>query len=140
MFLDEHINRNFDKLNDNDLHIAHFINTHIDECKNMKIQDLAQFTHASNATIHRFTRKLGFDGYSDFKSYLKFESNKTHQLPSNSIDSFKQEIDSTFSYLERVDYQLLTEKCIQLPQFIYMVQACTVKRCFRGTAYIVNFT
>lgn len=59
MFLDEHINRNFDKLNDNDLHIAHFINTHIDECKNMKIQDLAQFTHASNATIHRFTRKLG---------------------------------------------------------------------------------
>ncbi|EUO59571.1 MurR/RpiR family transcriptional regulator, partial [Staphylococcus aureus] len=104
MFLDEHINRNFDKLNDNDLHIAHFINTHIDECKNMKIQDLAQFTHASNATIHRFTRKLGFDGYSDFKSYLKFESNKTHQLPSNSIDSFKQEIDSTFSYLERVDY------------------------------------
>lgn len=47
MFLDEHINRNFDKLNDNDLHIAHFINTHIDECKNMKIQDLAQFTHAS---------------------------------------------------------------------------------------------
>ncbi len=78
MFLDEHINRNFDKLNDNDLHIAHFINTHIDECKNMKIQDLAQFTHASNATIHRFTRKLGFDGYSDFKSYLKFESNKTH--------------------------------------------------------------
>ncbi|EYJ19171.1 hypothetical protein V322_02210 [Staphylococcus aureus F19466] len=37
MFLDEHINRNFDKLNDNDLHIAHFINTHIDECKNMKI-------------------------------------------------------------------------------------------------------
>ncbi len=58
MFLDEHINRNFDKLNDNDLHIAHFINTHIDECKNMKIQDLAQFTHASNATIHRFTRKF----------------------------------------------------------------------------------
>ncbi|WP_204302054.1 hypothetical protein, partial [Klebsiella pneumoniae] len=54
--------------------------------------------------------KLGFDGYSDFKSYLKFESNKTHQLPSNSIDSFKQEIDSTFSYLERVDYQLLTKK------------------------------
>lgn len=93
MFLDEHINRNFDKLNDNDLHIAHFINTHIDECKNMKIQDLAQFTHASNATIHRFTRKLGFDGYSDFKSYLKFESNKTHNyLLTLSIVSNKKSI------------------------------------------------
>ncbi len=72
----------------------------------MKIQDLAQFTHASNATIQHFTRKLGFDGYSDFKSYLKFRM----QLPSSLIDSFKQEIDSTFSYLERVDYQLLAPK------------------------------
>ena len=42
----------------------------------MKIQDLAVHTHASNATIHRFTRKLGFDGYSDFKSFLKFENEK----------------------------------------------------------------
>ncbi|EHJ07866.1 MurR/RpiR family transcriptional regulator [Staphylococcus simiae] len=110
MFLDERVNRHFDKLNDNDLQIAHYINTHVDACKHMKIQDLAQFTHASNATIHRFTRKLGFDGYSDFKSYLKFESDKTHQLPSNSIDGFRQEIESTFSYLERVDYHLLTSK------------------------------
>ena len=44
----------------------------------MKIQDLAQFTHASNEPFTDL-RKLGFDGYSDFKSYLKFESNKTHQ-------------------------------------------------------------
>ena len=58
----------------NDLHIAHFVNTHIEQCKTLKIQELSQYTHASNATIHRFTRKLGFDGYSDFKSYLKFES------------------------------------------------------------------
>ncbi|MDM6476057.1 hypothetical protein P8A07_03120, partial [Staphylococcus aureus] len=32
MFLDEHINRNFDKLNDNDLHIAHFIKSSPDSC------------------------------------------------------------------------------------------------------------
>ncbi len=29
MFLDEHINRNFDKLNDNDLHIALILSIHI---------------------------------------------------------------------------------------------------------------
>ena len=28
MLLDERVNTNFDKLNDNDLHIAHFVNTH----------------------------------------------------------------------------------------------------------------
>ena len=110
MFLDERVNNNFNKLNENDLHIAHFINTHTTECKTMKIQDLAEFTHASNATIHRFTRKLGFDGYSDFKSYLKFETEKSHNLPSDSIEGFKQDVENTFTYLERIDYNLVTDK------------------------------
>lgn len=56
LFLDERVNTNFNKLNENDLYIAHFINTHIPQCKTMKIQELAEHTHASNATIHRFTR------------------------------------------------------------------------------------
>ncbi|MDK6298004.1 MurR/RpiR family transcriptional regulator [Staphylococcus caprae] len=110
MILDERVNSNFDNLNDNDIQIAHYVNTHIEDCKNMKIQDLAIHTHASNATIHRFTRKLGFDGYSDFKSFLKFENEKKNQLPSDLIEQFKQEIENTFSYLDRVDYHLLTSK------------------------------
>lgn len=113
LLLDERINNNFNKLNENDLQIAHFINTHISECKTMKIQDLAAYTHASNASIHRFTRKLGFDGYSDFKSYLKFESEQVHQLPSDSMNAFKQEIENTFTYLERIDYDLVTDKIYQ---------------------------
>ncbi|MBV5222015.1 MurR/RpiR family transcriptional regulator [Staphylococcus hominis] len=110
MLLDERVNANFDKLNDNDLHIAHFVNTHIEQCKTLKIQELSQYTHASNATIHRFTRKLGFDGYSDFKSYLKFESQSLHEVPTDSIKQFKQEIETTFTYLERVNFNLITEK------------------------------
>lgn len=110
MLLDERVNANFDKLNDNDLQIAHFVNTNINKCKTLKIHELSQYTHASNATIHRFTRKLGFDGYSDFKSYLKFESESLSQLPTDSMDAFKQEIETTFNYLDRVDYNLLTDK------------------------------
>lgn len=113
MFLDERLNKNFDKLNDNDLHIAQFINTHIHACKSMKIQELAAHTHASNASIHRFTKKLGFDGYSDFKSYLKFETEQLQQLPSDSIEGFQQEIKNTFAYLERIDYTLITDKLLE---------------------------
>lgn len=113
MLLDEKVNANFDKLNDNDLQIAHFVNTHVNKCKTLKIHELSQYTHASNATIHRFTRKLGFDGYSDFKSYLKFESEHLSQLPKDSMDAFKQEIETTFSYLARIDYNLITDKLNQ---------------------------
>ena len=33
MFLDERVNANFNQLNDNDLQIANFVNTHVDLCK-----------------------------------------------------------------------------------------------------------
>lgn len=56
------------------------------------------------------SRKLGFDGYSDFKSYLKFESQSLHEVPTDSIKQFKQEIETTFTYLERVNFNLITEK------------------------------
>src|SRR5699024_11669045 len=92
LLLDERINNNFSKLNENDLQIAHFINTHIPECKSMKIHELATFTHASNASINRFTRKLGFDGYSDFYSYLKLVTEHVHQLSSFKMDSYKPEL------------------------------------------------
>ena len=110
MLLDERVNANFDKLNDNDLQIAHFVNNNINKCKTLKIHELSHYTHASNATIHRFTRKLGFDGYSDFKSYLKFESEHLNQLPTDSMDAFRQEIETTFTYLDRIDYNLITDK------------------------------
>ena len=110
MILDQRVNTHFNALNENDLHIAHFINTHLEACKSMKIQELARQTHTSNASIHRFTRKLGFDGFSDFKSYLKFESAHQHEQSTDLIESFKQEIENTFNYLDRVDYDLVTDK------------------------------
>lgn len=110
MILDQRVNSHFNALNENDLHIAHFINTQLEACKSMKIQELAKQTHTSNASIHRFTRKLGFDGYSDFKSYLKFESAHQHEQSADLMESFKQEIENTFNYLDRVDYNLVTDK------------------------------
>ena len=37
------------------------------------------------------------------------------------MEQFKQEIENTFNYLERIDYRLLTHKCIMLQQYTYMV-------------------
>ncbi|MBL7564841.1 MurR/RpiR family transcriptional regulator [Staphylococcus saccharolyticus] len=123
MILDERVNSNFNQLNDNDIQIVHYVNTHIEKCQTIKIQELAHHTHASNAMIHRFTRKLGFDGYSDFKSFLKFENHKKQQLPSDSMEQFKQEIENTFSYLERIDYHLLTNKMHEATT-IYLYGTC----------------
>ena len=61
MILDPLINKHYDALNDNDLHIINVIHQHIDEMVTMKIQDLSHLTHTSISTIHRLVKKLGFE-------------------------------------------------------------------------------
>ena len=104
----------------------------------MKIHELSQYTHASNATIHRFTRKLGFDGYSDFKSYLKFESEHLSQLPKDSMDAFKQEIETTLSYLDRIDYNLITDKLNRVYRLLIWYWSCTEKCCGRSSRILLT--
>lgn len=58
MILDKLVNKHFESLSENDLHIIKTIYDHIDEMKTMKIQDLAAYAHTSISSIHRLTKKL----------------------------------------------------------------------------------
>ena len=71
--MEELIQKKFDILNENDLQIWAYIVRHKDICKKISIQQLAVFCHVSHTTILRFAKKLGFSGYSEMRSFLKWE-------------------------------------------------------------------
>lgn len=71
--MEELIQKKFDMLNENDLQIWAYIVRHKDLCKKISIQQLAVFCHVSHTTILRFAKKLGFSGYSEMRSFLKWE-------------------------------------------------------------------
>lgn len=76
MRLDELINDNYDKLNENDLLIWRYIQDHKKECCSISIEELAGKCCISRTTISRFTQKLSFEGFREFKMYLKMEYEK----------------------------------------------------------------
>lgn len=71
--MEELIQRKFDTLNESDLQIWAYIVRHKDICRKISIQQLAVFCHVSHTTILRFAKKLGFSGYSEMRSFLKWE-------------------------------------------------------------------
>lgn len=73
MRLDELINENYDKLNENDLLIWRYIQNHKKECCSVSIEELAGKCCISRTTISRFTQKLSFEGFREFKLHLKLE-------------------------------------------------------------------
>ena len=87
MTLDEIVEKKYDVLNENDLYIWQYIYHHKRSCQKMSIKDLAHACNVSHTSILRFTRKLGMDGYSEFKVYLKIELEKGSNFDNSIIPS-----------------------------------------------------
>ena len=73
MRLEELVNSNYNKLNDNDLLIWQYIQSHKKQCCDISIEELADVCCISRTTISRFTQKLCFKGFREFKIHLKLE-------------------------------------------------------------------
>ncbi|RIM00905.1 MurR/RpiR family transcriptional regulator [Staphylococcus equorum] len=118
MVLDHLINKHFEKLTENDLHIINIIRQNMDDMSAMKIHDLSKLTHTSISTIHRLVKKMGFEGYSNFKFYLKMENNTQPSHLANT-DPIVEDVQRTVEHLEMFDYKLLNRLLEDAP-FVYI--------------------
>lgn len=73
MQLEELVNQYYDDLNENDLMIWKYILANKQECCEISIEELSKRCSISRATISRFTQKISFDGFREFKMRLKLE-------------------------------------------------------------------
>lgn len=81
------ITDNTEKLNKTDLTILDFCLKNPKLIKNIKISDLADKLFTSPASIVRFTKKLGFAGFAEFKASLSLNIKNTDDRFNNNITS-----------------------------------------------------
>lgn len=87
MNIDELINSNYTVLNENDLHIWHYIANNKAHSSNCTIEELAKYCNVSKTSIIRFAKKLSLQGFSELKIRLKMETNKEYSSIEDTIDS-----------------------------------------------------
>lgn len=98
MHLEDLINRNYSNLNENDYYIWDYIRAHRKESESIAIEDLATKCHVSRSTILRFTKRLGLNGYAEFKVYLRMDNESQREkqdgveLVYHTYEKFMQEI------------------------------------------------
>lgn len=79
MKIQELVNRHYDKLNENDIHIWEYIQSHKKECENLTIDELASRCYVSRTTVMRFAQRIGLKGYAELKSYLRMSNRQDAQ-------------------------------------------------------------
>ena len=119
MKLEKLINDNYEKLNENDLYIWSYILHHKEECKNISIQELAARCNVSHTTIIRFTKKIGLEGYSELKIYLKWDSEKKETFNSREIEKAYQDYMKTMDVIMEQNLTKLFENVRTFLEKIY---------------------
>lgn len=86
MRIEEMVFSSYNKLNETDLIIWKYISANKNHCSKISINELAEKCNVSRATITRFVKKLGLNGFSEFKVLLSWESDGTNILEEQSFD------------------------------------------------------
>ena len=118
MVLDKLVNQYYDSLSDNDLYVIKVIHDNIEDMKVMKIQELAELSHISISSIHRLAKKLGFDGYSDLKSYIKL-NDAAGEDTQDLMELLEHDIKQTLKHLDQLNFDRLNRMIDDAP-FIYI--------------------
>ncbi len=102
------ISINTDKLNKNETMVLNFCLKNPTQVKKMKINDLAESTYTSPASIVRFCKKLGFSGFAEFKASLSLNDKL-----SNDNTNYDADIDSPNLFKDITkSIELINEKLI----------------------------
>lgn len=109
MTLEELIEEHYEQLNENDLYIWQYIYHHKRECHKMSIQELAHACNVSHTSIIRFAKKLGIDGYSELKVYLKWSLNKVSTFDHKVLPTCANEMKETIDYMETADFDQILQ-------------------------------
>ncbi len=102
------INKHFDELNKNEKYIANYILENIDICKDISIVDLAEKTLTSKSSILRFTKKLGFSGFTEFKYSLR-DRPRSKNLSEDLFQTFEDDfVQTTKLFMQQDLTQILS--------------------------------
>lgn len=108
MKLEELINKHYERLNKNDLHVLKYILNNKGTSYQMGINELSEVCYVSRSSIHRMTKKLGFSGYSEFRVTLKWEKEPI-QNETNHTDVLKNDIETTLKNLSYINFAHISE-------------------------------
>ncbi len=127
---------NFKKLNESDICIWKYIDSHRQECVQCTIEELAKNCNVSRTTVLRFAKKLSMEGFSELKIHLKMEQGQFLK-PGRDIlklvcDDYRKRLDE----MEKIDYSNICRLIYEAKRiFVYgsgAVQSCVAKEFHRA--------
>lgn len=103
-------NEFYGKLTENEIYIFDYIMKNSRTVRKMSITELATILAVSKSTISRFTQKIGFSGYAEFKFYLNNEAdNKRYESKIDPVGQLVADTQDTFKMFSNLQSEPIVE-------------------------------
>ena len=100
----------YSKLTENEIYIFDYIMKHSQTVRKMSITELATILAVSKSTISRFTQKIGFSGYAEFKFYPNNEAdNQRHDSEIDPMGQLAADTQDTFKMFSNMQVEPIVE-------------------------------
>lgn len=133
-------------LTENEHKLFEFVVTNMDKINGKSIRIVASMAYVSTATFIRFVRKIGFSGYSEFATVIKFTLINHQENPNKNIfytesDSYKENylknIEETIRVLKESQLAAIAKKLESKPD-IYLFAKDTTKHTIEYIKFIYS--
>lgn len=127
----EIVNANVEKLNKNEQTLLDFVIKNMDSVKNKNIRELSAECFVSTTTFLRFVRKIGFSGYSEFVTVIKYtvlNQNETEETQPFVVDqtAYREEylknINETVRVLDNIKLNSIVSLMQQKPKLYFFAK------------------
>ena len=125
----KNIFRNYDKMNATEIKILQYIIKNIDEIQKITVKELSQRLFVSKTTIINLAKKLGYEGFSELRFFLKNISerkteNQEEYIPEKNdvndiFEEMSHEINRTLMIQDREEIEEVVKKNHKIQNSIY---------------------
>ena len=122
--------RNYDKMNATEIKILQYIIKNIDEIQKITVKELSQRLFVSKTTIINLAKKLGYEGFSELRFFLKNISerkteNQEEYIPEKNdvndiFEEMSHEINRTLMIQDREEIEEVVKKIIK-SRIVYII-------------------
>lgn len=101
-------------LNDLELEVYRYVATHWQSVPYMRIRELAAGAHVSTSTVLQFCRKMGCDGYAEFKLRMKDMAGQPGRSAAPTVSTRADELREFFARLDKGDFDADLDRAVAL--------------------------
>lgn len=106
--IEKHLSHYSHELTKNDLEVIRYLNAQYNSIPEMTIKELASVCYTSVSTLHRVIKKIGFDGFNDFKYRIK-DNLEDHSIVRMDNEEYFQETINNIQLTKRLNEKEITK-------------------------------